>query len=273
MDKKVFVSEAEIAYWGCVFPSIDARPKRVYVEKFLGKDVKIYFYDFPSSEDFLHFRSIEQNLAFGMHEPITAGKHGRPARLGFRIATYCSFNKSEGEVLRYAHSALQFARCFKNPPKRRDPDGVSEHLMKIHTMHAERLQHMSGMRNMTSKDLKGRLCDRRTYGVTFGHFVIHAYRKGIIQMPVEALRLWLAGAFDVQAVREFMRNEEYEFQMNLCIFCHVTVARPALCTVKLGSRWAQVEVRVAAAGTHSRELDLKDIDSEVISIVFEVDHI
>lgn len=70
-----------------------------------------------------------------------------------------------------------------------------------------------------------------------------------------------------------MRDDGYQSNLNLCIFCHVSVPRPALCTIKLGTRWAQVRIFVNAESTHSRELDMQEIDDKGISIVFEMDNV
>lgn len=250
MDEKVFVSEAEIAYWGSVFPSGEIQAKEIIYGTFLNKRVEVYVYDFPRINDYLHFRSIEQNLSIGVNEELTREALNRPVRLGYRMAAYQALGGGGANVLRYAHSALQFARCFKRPPRLRDGNDSGGNLMKIHSMHAERLQHMSGVRNISSKELKKRLCDRRIYGVTFGHFVLQACRKGIFSMPVEALRMWLAGSFDMESVTDFMNTYGYQVGCKLCIFCHVKVTRPALCTVKLGSRWAEVQIRVHQENQH-----------------------
>jgi len=278
MDRTRYVSEAEVAYWASVFPAGDVPALEVHKSKFNNVDLEVQVFDFPSLDDKLQLCSIEQNLSIDRGEAFTLQSRERPVRRGYRMAWYRRMCTSPEHIPQYLLSALQFGRCFRLPPKavhprteedRRREERNAEYRLR----HADRLQHMSGRHNMTTKELRIALCSRNHYGVNFCHFVLQALKKGMVVMSVEVMRFWVAEAICPTSLRDFMETEGYRGEP-LCALCQLRVLPDRAYIVKVGSRWVQVSIEVDSTRAHVRDLD--DLHVFVHSdnrVIMEVEHV
>jgi len=230
MGDHVYVSETDIPFWASMFPRY-VKPNEVIEGEYSGQPFEAYVYrEIDSKNEFFDIRSIETDL----NCDVDKNKNNGPKRYGRRLAYYGSMKTTSEAMRQLLPSALIFGRCFRAPPKyvsnevaALDPEREIRN-ENVRQIHAERLQHLSGVKDMPRDVLRKILCCKRHYGYNFCNFVIHCAQVGL---SVDILRLWIAKSIPQFSVDIFMRDVSYDPSAPLCIYCRLAPIASCKCVI------------------------------------------
>jgi len=197
MGDRVYVSETDIPFWASIFPR-GVQPNEIIIGEYSGQPFEAYVYqEVDSVNQFFDIKSIETDLNCGVDRNRNDGER----RYGRRIAYYGAMKTTPEAIRQMMPSALIFGRCFRAPPKyvslemaAKDPEREAKN-ESVRQVHAERLQHLSGVQDMQRDQLRRLLCCKNHYGYNFCNFVVHCAQVGVRTLSADVLRLWVAKSF------------------------------------------------------------------------------
>jgi len=128
-------------------------------------------------------------------------------------------------------------------------------------VHCERLQHLSGVKDMSVRELRKTLFERKDRGYNFCDFVIKLKSHGQDRLPADFLRAWCAQAVNWDGVQTYLHTPCSQNASNLCGMCVISTGECFLCVMKLGNVWAQVLVDIDVHRQHLTLDSVEQVDS------------